>query len=79
MVLSLTPTQDRMLSILADGLPHTRRELHGCLYDDQGALGNIRNHIAALRKKLRPLGQDIVCELSSGAICYRQVRLLKSA
>lgn len=73
-----TPTQQAMLKVLSDGMPHTREELHACLPDNLGALSNIRAHIANIRKALRPIGQDVVCELFRGTIHYRQIRLLAS-
>ncbi len=74
-----TPTQLRMLAILADGLPHTREELHACISDDLAPLSAIRSHISLMRKKLRPKGEDVICELSWRRIHYRHVRLLGSA
>lgn len=73
-----TPTQQRMLSILADGFPHTREELHGCLWDELGALSNIQMHISNLRKKLKPEGETVVCVIKHRRIHYQHVRLLKS-
>jgi hypothetical protein len=61
----LTPTQRRMLSLLADGLPHTREELHACLNDEQADLSSIQGPISNLRKLMRPHGHDIICELHS--------------
>ncbi len=74
-----TPVELRMLDVLADGMPHTRRELHACLEDDLGSLSNVQRHVHSIRKKLRPSGQDVVCVWSNGPVCYRQVRLLASA
>lgn len=74
-----TPTQKRMLLILADGKPHSREELHSCLNDDQGSLSNIQPHITYLRNKVRPLGQDIICEFANRRIFYRHIRLLTSS
>ena len=74
-----TPTQRAMLTVLADGLDHTRQELHACLPDSLGPLTNIKAHLCNLRKHLRPMGQDIVCVLVNRRICYRHVRLLASA
>ena len=71
-----TPTERRILSLLSDGLPHKRKEVHGCLDDDLAAMAAIRWHIMNLRTKLRRSGQDIVCELVGRTINYRQVRLL---
>lgn len=80
-----TRTQSAMLDVLADGMPHTRMELHACLDDELGPLSNICMHISNIRKILRPKGQDIVCELvhvtikGGSKIQYRHVRLLASA
>lgn len=74
-----TPTERKILAVLADGMRHPRRELHDCLYDETGPLSNIRAHITQLRKTLRPRGEDIVCELFSGGIYYRHVRILAPA
>ena len=73
-----TLTQQAMLDVLADGLPHTREELHACLPDELGPLGNIRRHLVAIRKVLRPKGHDIVCERVRRRSHYRHVRLLGS-
>lgn len=75
----LTTIQSRMLEILADGMPHTRQELHGCLNDELGALANIKPHIHLIRKKLIPIGETLICEIVHRRICYRHVRLLPSA
>jgi len=74
-----TPTQGTMLRVLSDGFPHTREELHRCLPDELGPLSNIRAHLTSIRKRIRPLGQDVICELVNRRICYRHVRLLASA
>lgn len=73
-----TPTQRRMLDVLADGLPHNRQELHACLDDELTAPEAIKFHISTMRVTLRRAGQDIVCELYKGTIHYRHVRLLKN-
>lgn len=79
-----TRTQSAMLSVLADGMPHTRMELHACLPDELGPLSNVWKHVTNIRKILRPRGQDILCELvtapkGGSRIQYRHVRLLASA
>lgn len=75
----LTPTQRRILAMLNDGLPHSRREIHGCLVDELGALANIRVHICHLRKMLRPMGHEIICEYAGRTLHYRRVKLLPVA
>lgn len=74
-----TPVEACILERLADGMPHTAKELHGCLCDDLGDLSNVRAHLSRLRKKLRPRGEDIVCIVGNHANAYRHVRLLASA
>jgi hypothetical protein len=74
-----TPTQERLLAVLADGLPHRREELMGCLNDDLAERVILQCHISLLRKKLRPVGQDILCEFAQRTYQYRHVRLLASA
>jgi len=74
-----TKTEQLMLNVLADGYPHTREELHACLPDELSALGAIKRHLSGIRKKLRPQGQDIICELRDRRPLYRHVRLLASA
>jgi DNA-binding response OmpR family regulator len=73
-----TETESKMLSVLADGMPHRREELHACLWDEAGRLSNICIHISKLRKKLRPKGQHIVCEFINRRTHYRQIRLLQA-
>jgi hypothetical protein len=73
-----SPIQIKMLAVLADGLAHTRRELHACLYDELSNLSTIQRHLSVIRQKLRVIDQDIICELQFRRICYRHIRLLKS-
>lgn len=74
-----TPTEVKILAVLSDGMPHTREELHGCLMDELGDLSNVKVHITYLRRKLRPMGQDIVyyCH-TRREMRYRHVRLLNT-
>jgi hypothetical protein len=75
----LTPIQQKMVDLLSDGLCHTKEELHGCLYDDQGPLRNIAQHITMARKLLRPTGRDIICQREGKSKSYyRLVRLTAS-
>lgn len=74
-----TTVAERILALLADGQPHTNKEVHGCLYDELGPVRNVRAHITNLRKILRPKGEDIVCEFYKMRYCYRHIRLLASA
>ena len=71
-----TPIQKAILKVLDDGYAHKREELREALADELSEVACVNNHLSNLRKKLRPIGQDIVCELQSRKICYRWVRLL---
>jgi DNA-binding CsgD family transcriptional regulator len=70
----LTPTQRKILSLLADGGAHAARELARLLPDDLGAVANVKPHLSRLRKTLRAKGEDIRCEIQGGAVRYRHVR-----
>ena len=73
-----TPTERRMLELLKDGLPHTRQELHACLEDDLAGITAIQAHLSRIRKRLRGIGEEIVCEYYLRTLHYRHVRLLNS-
>lgn len=74
-----TPIQQRMLEVLADGMPHRAEELHLCLNDTDGEIDNVRAHLTHMRKKLRPRGQDIICEWYNRGFYYRHVRLISKS
>ena len=76
-----TPTQQRLLERLSDGRPHRLDELQTLLWDDMTTKGTLAVHICNLRKRLRPRGEDIVCEIGGAYNMYRyyrHVRLLAS-
>lgn len=54
--IKLGTVQSRLITMLGDGQPHTRKELHNC--SSQGRNGSVKlytidYHICVLRKKLR--------------------------
>ncbi len=71
-----TPTQQAMLDVLSDGCPHSRLELHGCLRDELGDIGNIKVHLSNLRKRLRLISEDVVCVYVRGDLRYQHIKLL---
>ena len=77
-MIQFTVTQQKIIDILKDGLAHTRVELRDAV-DSEATFGNMQDHVSMIRKKIRPIGQDIICELANRRICYRHVRLLGSA
>lgn len=75
---SYTPTQRRLLDVLADGMPHRREELHACLGDELSSRNNLEVHLTHLRKRLNRQGLHVVCESNGKWSRYRLVRLLAS-
>lgn len=72
-----TVTQQKLLDVLSDGLPHTKGELKKCLPDPEYSEDiNVTWHIIKLREQLKPIGQTIVCEFANRKRLYRHVRLL---
>jgi hypothetical protein len=77
-MVAYTPTQRRIMDVLADGQLHEKRDLMSCLYEDN--ISNLGVHLAYLRRKLRALGQDIICERTgSNGACYRLVSHIQPA
>jgi DNA-binding transcriptional ArsR family regulator len=75
-----TPTQKRILAILADGNMHLKEELYCCIDDELANKdGTLRFHMSKLRLKLRPQGLDVICQYHYKRYYYRQVRLISSA
>ena len=54
---------EKMLSLLSDGMPHSREELHTLCGPSSPNVVRFHIHQA---KKLLPLGEDIVCMLQGG-------------
>ena len=73
-----TKTQARIFEVVRDGLPHQRTELLAAMEDTESTYRNVAVHVVAIRKLLRPKGQDIICELRNRRIYYRYVRLMHS-
>lgn len=73
-----TPTEKRILDVLADGLPHRPHEIHSCLDDELSTIAAIKPHLSRIRPRLRIKGQDIICEYRDKLYWYRQIRLLSS-
>lgn len=56
-----TPTETRILNLLADGKPHARDELLACLWDELSGKAALLTHLTRIRRKLEPFGQTIRC------------------
>lgn len=68
-----------MLDILADGEPHSRKELHACLPDELQALRMVADNIARIRKYLKTIDQNVLCVVTGTklGLCYQRVKTLK--
>jgi len=56
-----TPTETRLLNVLGDGKPHNRKELRLKCLNDELLESGLKMAISKLRKKINPIGQDIIC------------------
>lgn len=74
--ISWTPTQQRLLEMLGDGMSHQQTELMRCLEDALSTPATLRVHICHMRRKLRPVGQNITSERLDERTYYRLVRCL---
>jgi DNA-binding CsgD family transcriptional regulator len=73
-----TPTEQRIVDLLSDGMPHKREELHACLSDDLASRTAVQMHVSNIRKRIRVRGEEIICEYYHRNLYYRHVRLLNS-
>ena len=74
-----TPIESCILEYLSDGRPHQPRELLACIGDSEASVINVRWHLKNIRAKIRPGGDDILCEIFNRSVHYRRVHLLASA
>lgn len=76
---SFTPTQQRILEVLGDGMPHSRSELMKCIDDPLSDYTCLNNQLSKIRRKIRPKAREIVCETVHRQTHYRLVGLVGSA
>ncbi len=75
-IANLSPTQERIMKVLGDELPHGWRELHACLNDELCEQPALYAHLSYMRRKLRPAGYDILSERRLPETVYRLVRIM---
>jgi hypothetical protein len=76
MEIKFTPTQQRILAVLEDGLAHPLKELQACLDDELANSNTFSVHLNSIRKVLRPRGEDIIAKHNGrGPAYYIWVRL----
>lgn len=77
----LTPTEQAILNVLADGGEHTPDEIYQCCPGNgfgPSMHNTINVHLTMLRHYLRPRGQDIASILMGGRTTYQLRRLFSS-
>jgi hypothetical protein len=69
-----TPTQQRIMDVLADGEEHARKEILQTI-DSQiyVARGTLSKHLWIIRKLINPYGHDIICRSTQYGVWYRHV------
>jgi DNA-binding response OmpR family regulator len=72
---NFTPTEQRVLAVLADGEPHDKRQLMAAI-DELAEIATLRMHISNLRKKLRQRNETIHCVYRDRRYTYVHVRRL---
>lgn len=73
-----TETEERVLRVLDDGLPHHPQELVEAI-DTQADKNTLSVHLVSIRKKLRPVGHDVLTEYIHHKAFYRHVMLICSS
>ena len=77
MGIKYTPTEQRIIDLLSDGLMHSSNELLGCLEGaDELSKSAVRQHIFNMRRKMAEAAEYISCEVYSGRLYWRHVRLI---
>jgi hypothetical protein len=73
----LTPTHKRILTVLSDGLMHTRAEMHECIKDPRSdRFDMLHDYISEIRGILKRHGEDVACRIRGRGIYYQHIRLL---
>lgn len=72
-----TYTEQELMNILCDGKRHKIKDLHSEQWcpDERKAL---TKHMVMIRKKINPLGYDVICEFAYRCTHYRLVRTITS-
>lgn len=76
--MTFTKTEQRIYDALSDGGSHMKGELQ-LLLPDELSEGSLSKHICCIRKKIRPLGQDIITERWYDGVRYRRVRIVSTS
>lgn len=69
----MTPTEHRMLQVLADGKGHAMSELHACLDDPLSGRDQVYDHISSLRTRIAKQRVAIVRYVENRNTRYRLI------
>lgn len=72
----LTPTEQKIIDLLSDGLPHQRADVLKCVNDRLADLHTLAVHMFNIRRKVRPFGKDVLLVTRKGGYHYQYVILL---
>ena len=56
---ALTPTEQRLIDLLADGNVHSQQDMLGCLSDELASVDALNTHLCRLRGKIRLRAMDV--------------------
>lgn len=71
-----TPTEQRIMDVLADGQYHKKIDLIRLLPDDMQPISALDMYVVKIRRKINPIGQDLAVERRWNTSHIRLVRLL---
>jgi len=70
---TFTDTESRLWEILKDGEPHTLDELKKAV-DEYCSTNNLRTHLSNMRKRLEPIGLNVIWQYKSRRPFIRLMR-----
>jgi hypothetical protein len=74
-----TSVQQRIMDVLSDGISHQKHDLLACIGDELATPNALQSHLTRMRLKLRPIGNNIICEIHDSRIYYRLVRVISNS
>lgn len=75
----LSPTQQRIMDVLQDGLAHPFSEVAACINDEMSGRANVRVHVSNLRRAVQRGGLSIAMHIRQRVTYYQLVRTMASS
>lgn len=72
-----SPTEKKLLQVLADGKPHAVKLLMPLLGDELADKGNLSDHMLRIRRKIEGLGHNVVCVFRKRRMHYMYILTLE--